>query len=92
MLGYIKVLEDNSFLITTTEGLYDGMVAVNEDVINRYFEEIQTGKVFKIKNIEGKDFEEIFKEYEPEPMPQPKSELQALKETVDMLIMANLEV
>lgn len=63
-MGYIKLLNDNQFIFCK-ENLYENMVQINEDMSKRYLQEIQSGKVFKLININGSTFEELFEEVVP---------------------------
>lgn len=38
---------------------------ISDDIYNRFFEEQSQGKSFKLKDINGETFEEIFEEYQP---------------------------
>lgn len=56
-------------------------VQISDEIYNRYFELQSQGKQFKINNINGVTFEEIFEEVIPEPPgPQPKTEVELLKD------------
>ncbi|MBE6055845.1 hypothetical protein [Clostridium sp.] len=58
-------------------------IEIKQEIYNKFFEEQSKGKQFKIKNLEGKTFEEIFQEVIPEPVdpgvvePSPVEKLQA---------------
>lgn len=71
--GYVgfKDKEINTILETDIE--------ISDELYNKYFELQAQGKQFKIKNINGITFEEIFEEYIPEPVPQEPSEVDKLK-------------
>ena len=61
---------------------------ISDEIYNMFFEQQSMGKQFKIKNIKGKSFEEIFEEYETindELDEQPLSEAEELKQRVAQL-------
>lgn len=43
-------------------------IEISEGIYNKFFEEQAEGKQFKIKNLDGKTFDEIFEEVIPEPV------------------------
>lgn len=73
-MGYIKLLDNNQFIFCQCENLYENMVQINGDITTKYLQGIQSGKVFKLKNIDGTTFEEIFEEYSPVLTTQPPSQ------------------
>ncbi len=61
---------------------------ISDDIYNMFFEQQSMGKQFKIKDIKGTTFEEIFEEYQPtneELDEQPLSETEELKQRVAQL-------
>ena len=61
---------------------------ISDEIYNMFFEQQSMGKQFKIKNIKGEYFEDIFEEYEPindEIDEQPLSETEELKQRVAQL-------
>ena len=61
---------------------------ISDEIYNMFFEQQSIGKQFKIKNIKGECFEDIFEEYEPtndELEEQPLSETEELKRRVAQL-------
>lgn len=52
--------DDNVNIIT------DSDVLISDEIYNTFFEQQSLGKQFKIKNIDGDTFEEIFEEYQQE--------------------------
>lgn len=61
---------------------------ISDEIYNMFFEEQSMGKQFKIKNIKGITFEEIFEEYRPINEwldEQPLSETEELKQRVVQL-------
>lgn len=61
---------------------------ISDEIYNMFFEQQSMGKQFKIKNIKGECFEDIFEEYEPindEIDEQPLSETEELKQRVAQL-------
>lgn len=43
-------------------------IEISEGIYNKFFEEQAQGKKFKIRNLEGKTFDEVFEEVIPEPV------------------------
>ena len=81
--------DDNVNIIT------DSDVLISDEIYNTFFEQQSLGKQFKIKNIDGDTFEEIFEEYqqeindleeqqltETEELKQRVSQLEAMVETL----------
>lgn len=61
---------------------------ISDDIYNMFFEQQSMGKQFRIKNLEGTTFEEIFEEYEStneDLDEQPLSETEELKQRVAQL-------
>ncbi|WP_035293758.1 hypothetical protein [Clostridium sp. KNHs214] len=68
-------------------------IPISNEIYNKFFELQSQGKQFKIKNLQGKTFEEIFEEVIPEPIeplpqePSPIEKMQAenkqLKQDMD---------
>lgn len=61
---------------------------ISDEIYNMFFEQQSIGKQFKIKNVKGECFEEIFEEYESindEIDEQPLSETEELKQRVAQL-------
>ena len=72
--------KDDSINIITDED-----VLISDEIYAMFFEQQSTGKQFKIKNLHGKTFEEIFEEYQPEnddSDDQPLSEIDELKQRI----------
>lgn len=70
-------------------------VEISGEIYNRFFELQNQGKQFKVKNINGSTFEEIFEEVIPEPIAPstlPKSETQLLQEQIDTLALQLLDI
>ena len=40
-------------------------IPISDEIYNMFFEQQSIGKQFKIKNLDGATFEEIFEEYQP---------------------------
>ena len=75
--------KDDSINIITDED-----VLISYEIYSMFFEQQSTGKQFKIKNLQGKTFEEIFEEYQPEigdSDDQPLSEIDELKQRISEL-------
>lgn len=61
---------------------------ISDDIYNMFFEQQSMGKQFKIKDIKGTTFEEIFEEYQPvneDLDEQPISETEELKQRIAQL-------
>lgn len=61
---------------------------ISDEIYNMFFEQQSIGKQFKIKDIKGATFEEIFEEYQPineDLDEQPLSETDELKQRVAQL-------
>lgn len=61
---------------------------ISDDIYNMFFEQQSMGKQFKIKDIKGATFEEIFEEYQPindTLDEQPLSETEELKQRIAQL-------
>lgn len=66
----------------------DEDVLISDEIYAMFFEQQSTGKQFKIKNLKGGTFEEIFEEYQPivEYLnEQPLSETDELKQRIAKL-------
>ncbi|WP_251860385.1 hypothetical protein [Clostridium sp. Marseille-Q2269] len=59
--------EDFGFKDSKTNKILETDMAIHDGIYNRFFQEQSQGKQFKIKNINGTTFEEIFEEVIPEP-------------------------
>ena len=64
-MEYLKVFEDNTFIITNNEVLYTNMISLPKEVSEMYKENTTKGKAYIINNCNGECFEEIFTEIEP---------------------------
>lgn len=51
--------DDNINIITNAD------TPISDEIYNMFFEQQSIGKQFKIKNIDGTTFEDIFEEYQP---------------------------
>ena len=60
-------------------------VKISDEIYNKYFEESTKGKCFKILDINGETFEDIFQEVEFVLPPLPKTKVDILQERVDAL-------
>jgi hypothetical protein len=66
----------------------DEDVLISDEIYAMFFEQQSTGKQFKIKNLKGSTFEEIFEEYQPtyeDLNEQPISETDELKQRIAKL-------
>ncbi len=86
---YITISEDGfgfkvpDIHIITSEDKY-----ISDEIYDRFFTEQSQGKSFKIKDINGTTFEEIFEEYQLEdnnPEEQPMPEIEELKQRIKQL-------
>ena len=89
-MKYLSTDNGISFKDSTVNKILDNDIQISEEIYNKFFELQCQGKQFKVKNINGTTFEEIFEEYTSEPVTIGKTELEILKETVDMLVMSML--
>jgi hypothetical protein len=48
--------------------IIDTDIAISDDIYNQFFEQRAQGKQYKVKNMSGTTFEEIFEEYTPDPV------------------------
>jgi hypothetical protein len=89
-MKYISISENNDIcfkdddinIITKTD------TPISDEIYNMFFEQQSIGKQFKIKNIEGTTFEEIFEEHQSpieDLEDQPLSEAEELKQRVAQL-------
>lgn len=75
--------KDDSINIITDED-----VLISDEIYAMFFEQQTMGKQFKIKNLKGETFEEIFEEYQPTNDTldeQPMSETEELKQRIAQL-------
>jgi hypothetical protein len=81
-LNEICFKDDNINIITDMDK------PISDEIYNMFFEQQSMGKSFKLKNIDGVTFEEIFEEYQPTNEnldEQPLSETEELKRRVAQL-------
>lgn len=77
-LNEVCFKDDSINIITDTD------ILISDEIYAMFFEQQTIGKQFKIKNIQGTTFEEIFEEYQPEyesPDSQ-QSEIDILKQRI----------
>ncbi|EST12036.1 hypothetical protein [Sporolactobacillus laevolacticus] len=48
--------------------IIDTDIAISDDIYDQFFEQRAQGKQYKVKNVSGTTFEEIFEEYTPDPV------------------------
>lgn len=86
---YITICEDGfGFKVPDIHIITDEDKLISDDIYKRFFEEQVQGKSFRIKDINGTTFEEIFEEYQPineDLENQPLSETEELKQRVAQL-------
>jgi hypothetical protein len=88
---YLAIINgDITFKTPEIHDILESDAKISDEIYNRFFELQSQGKQFKLKDMNGTTFEEIFEEVMVEAIPQPKSELEILKETVDMLVLSML--
>lgn len=81
-LNEICFKDDGINIITNTDE------PISDEIYNMFFEQQSIGKQFKLKDINGTTFEEIFEEYQPtneDLDEQPLSETEELKQRVAQL-------
>ena len=87
-MKYISIIENNyvCFKDDNINIITDGDIPVSDEIYAIFFEQQSYGKQFKIKNIQGTTFEEIFEEYQPEnDGTQQPSEIDLLKQRIEEL-------
>jgi hypothetical protein len=88
---YLSLMENNiTFKTPEIHEILEADVKISDEIYNQFFEMQSKGKQFKLKNINGITFEEIFEEVILDPVQIPKSELDILRETVDTLVLSML--
>lgn len=81
-LNEICFKDDSINIITDTDKL------ISDEIYTMFFKQQSTGKQFKIKNLKGETFEEIFEEYQSineDLDEQPISETEELKQRIAKL-------
>lgn len=73
MSKYLSVNQDGTFGFKDSEinQVLDNDVQISDDIYNQFFEQQAQGKQFKIGNLQGTSFADIFVEFTPTPTPQP---------------------
>ena len=88
-MHYITICEDSfGFKVPDIHIITDEDKLISDDIYNHFFEEQAQGKSFRLKDINGTTFEEIFEEYQPvneDLDEQPLSETEELKQRVAQL-------
>ena len=88
-MHYITICEDGfGFKVPDIHIITEEDKYISDDIYNRFFEEQAQGKSFRLKDINGTIFEEIFEEYQPtneDLDEQPLSETEELKQRVAQL-------
>lgn len=75
--------EDFGFKDSKINKILETDIKIKEEIYNKFFKEQAQGKKFKMRNLKGKTFDEIFEEVIPVPVdprkiePSPIEELQA---------------
>lgn len=96
-MKYLFLDLDEGFGFKTDEvhEILETDIPISDEIYNRFFELQSQGKKFRIKNINGSTFEEIFEEVIPEtidPSTLPKSKMQLLQEQIDTLALQILDM
>lgn len=83
-LKYLSVDKENfGFKDSVINAIVETDIPISEEIYNKFFELQAQGKQFKVKNLQGATFDEIFEEIIPEPVepgviePSPIEKLQA---------------
>jgi hypothetical protein len=89
-MKYISISEDNNICFKDDDIniILNTDKPISDELYNMFFEQQSMGKSFKLKNIDGTTFEEIFEEYQPTNdtlEEQPLSETEELKQRVAQL-------
>lgn len=89
-MRYISISENNDICFKDDDIniITDMDKPISDEIYNMFFEQQSMGKQFKIKDIKGVTFEEIFEEYQPTNEnldEQPLSETEELKQRVAQL-------
>ena len=81
---YITICEDSfGFKVPDIHIITSDDKYISDEIYNRFFEEQAHGKSFRIRDINGTTFEEIFEEYQPaNDDEQPLSEIDELKKRI----------
>jgi hypothetical protein len=66
-MKYITISENNDICFKDDDIniIFDTDRLISDEIYNMFFEEQSQGKSFRLKNIDGITFEEIFEEYQP---------------------------
>ena len=89
-MKYISISETNDicFKDDNINTIIDTDIPVSDEIYTMFFEQQSAGKQFKIKNLKGTTFEDIFEEYQPasEDLEElPLSDTEELKQRVAQL-------
>ena len=89
-MKYITISETNDICFKDDDIniITDIDISISDEIYNMFFEQQSMGKQFRIKDINGTTFEEIFEEYQPTNEvldEQPLSETEELKQRVAQL-------
>lgn len=88
-MHYITICEGSfGFKVPDIHIITDEDKPISADIYNHFFEEQAQGKSFRLKDINGTTFEEIFEEYQPineDLDEQPQSETEELRQRVAQL-------
>lgn len=84
-MKYIFISSDGSFGFKDEEvnTIVETDIKISDDIYNKFFEMQSQGKYFRVKNLQGTTFEELFEEVIPDPVdpvpaePGPIEKLQA---------------
>lgn len=89
-MRYISIGENNDICFKDDDIniITDADTPISDEIYNIFFEQQSIGKQFKLKNIDGETFEEIFEVYQPtndDLDNQPLSETEELKQRIAKL-------
>ena len=85
---YLRLINDTfGFINSDVNAVQDTDIAITESDYNRFFELQSQGKQFRLKaeQPETGGLFDYVEEYEPEPLPEPKTEMELLEEKVELL-------
>lgn len=84
-IKYLFTVHDNNtfgFKDDSINNILSGDIKITDDIYTHFFELQSQGKQFKIKDMNGTSFDDIFEEYTPEPVPHVPTETEILQQQV----------
>ena len=80
---YLSIIDNKiGFKISDIHTILESDISISDEIYTRFFDEQKIGKQFRILDINGLTFEEIFEEYTPDPIPIEKSLVEILQDRV----------